>query len=161
MKPTPTVERLADKRAALEWQVAAVFALIVTGVAAYFVFGMPGMDQDISSNGDSVAERHGAATAMRSSDFARRMESSPAAVVISADGPGGGRLARTDLVIPNDRIVRDERLPADRSTPILLYCKTGRMSRKAAAALVRAGYTDVNYLKGGLDAWRAAGRPIF
>jgi len=68
--------------------------------------------------------------------------------------------AGTDATIRYGRVADDGRLPQDRSTPILLYCKTGRMSQEAATALMDAGFTDVVYLDGGMVAWDAAGRPL-
>jgi adenylyltransferase/sulfurtransferase len=47
-------------------------------------------------------------------------------------------------------------VPLDR--PILLQCKTGGRSAKAAAALVAAGHTDVTNLEGGIIAWVKAFR---
>ena len=48
-------------------------------------------------------------------------------------------------------------VPLDR--PILLQCKTGGRSARAAAALVAAGHTDVTNLEGGILAWVQALRP--
>jgi len=43
--------------------------------------------------------------------------------------------------------------------PIALYCKTGTTSAQAAARLVKAGFTQVFWLGGGLAAWRQADLP--
>jgi len=42
--------------------------------------------------------------------------------------------------------------------PILVQCKSGGRSAKAAAALVAQGYTDVTNLEGGINAWVTAFR---
>lgn len=44
----------------------------------------------------------------------------------------------------------------DKSRPIATYCSTGREASAAASLLKRAGFTDVAYLGGGLNAWRAS-----
>lgn len=49
------------------------------------------------------------------------------------------------------------RIPRDR--PVLLYCNTGSLSAQAALALRVAGWDNVRVLQGGLEAWKAAGRP--
>ena len=49
------------------------------------------------------------------------------------------------------------RLPADRGTPVAIYCKSGRMSAIAATELDRLGYRDVVELRGGMDAWTQQG----
>jgi alpha-tubulin suppressor-like RCC1 family protein/rhodanese-related sulfurtransferase len=41
----------------------------------------------------------------------------------------------------------------DKSTPILVYCKVGIRSARAAAILVRLGYKNVSNLLGGIDDW--------
>jgi rhodanese-related sulfurtransferase len=43
--------------------------------------------------------------------------------------------------------------------PVALYCKNGSTSAQAAARLVKAGFTRVYWLGGGLTAWRSADLP--
>lgn len=71
--------------------------------------------------------------------------------------PYEGEIAETDRFIPYDRIGdRLAELPV-RDARIVLYCRSGSMSTTAATTLVRAGYTNVWNLAGGMNAWRAAG----
>jgi phage shock protein E len=44
--------------------------------------------------------------------------------------------------------------------PVLVYCRSGRRSTAAAAALVKLGFTEVRNLAGGVLAWQQAGKPI-
>ena len=44
-------------------------------------------------------------------------------------------------------------LPTDKSTEIVVHCKTGGRSQKAALELKAAGYTHINNLTGGITAW--------
>lgn len=84
-----------------------------------------------------------------------------ARVVINVHTPDEGSIAGTDRTIPFDEIgVRAAELPADRATPLALYCMTGRMSTTAAGTLAGLGYTDVVELAGGMQAWAADGRPL-
>lgn len=46
-----------------------------------------------------------------------------------------------------------------KQTPLAIYCRTGKRSAEAAAALSKAGYTVYNLL-GGYEAWTAAGKPV-
>lgn len=50
----------------------------------------------------------------------------------------------------------------DRNAPVVIYGSGSRSmdSVKAAEKLQREGYTDVQVLKGGLEAWRKAGLPL-
>jgi len=52
---------------------------------------------------------------------------------------------------------RIEDLVPDRSTPITLYCAGGTRSLLAGKALRELGYTDVESLSGGFNAWKQAG----
>jgi rhodanese-related sulfurtransferase len=47
----------------------------------------------------------------------------------------------------------------DKSTPVVLYCKTGHTSQTAGTQLEADGYCQVRYLEGGIDGWIAAGYP--
>ncbi|MEK7065546.1 MAG: rhodanese-like domain-containing protein, partial [Patescibacteria group bacterium] len=51
-------------------------------------------------------------------------------------------------------------LPKDKNAPIILYCKTGRMSAEALETMKKLGYTNVKHLAGGMEAWQKAGRAI-
>lgn len=90
--------------------------------------------------------------------FATRMD--PGAFVVNVHVPYEGEIAGTDAFIPYDQIVGDPQLPSDRDTELLLYCRTGRMSTEAAAALADAGYTSVVELEGGMVAWDRVGRAL-
>jgi rhodanese-related sulfurtransferase len=48
----------------------------------------------------------------------------------------------------------------DSGKPVLVYCRSGRRSAEAAAALVKLGFADVRSLDGGILAWEKAGQPI-
>ncbi len=75
--------------------------------------------------------------------------------------PYAGELPGTDAFIPYDA-VRDNlsRLPSDRSLPIIVYCRSGRMSALAAETLTSLGYRRVYNLRGGMEAWVQAGYPL-
>lgn len=47
----------------------------------------------------------------------------------------------------------------DRTRPVMLYCRSGRRSAAAAAALEKEGF-KVSNLKGGYLAWTEAGKPV-
>lgn len=87
----------------------------------------------------------------------------PDRLTVDVHVPFEGTLPHTDLAVPYtevaDAVARGV-LPADRATPIAVYCRSGPMSAEAAATLSRLGYRDVLDLAGGMRAWTASGRPI-
>lgn len=78
----------------------------------------------------------------------------PSAIVLidvrSADEYASGHL-RGAVNIPHDRITEEiGSVAADKSTPVILYCRSGRRAETALNALKAAGYENVsNY--GGLE----------
>lgn len=44
--------------------------------------------------------------------------------------------------------------------PVLVYCRSGNRSSKAAAQLAAAGEREVRNLAGGIGAWRSAGNKV-
>ena len=75
--------------------------------------------------------------------------------------PFQGDLPDTDLSIPFDQIAEQlDRLPADRDAPVVLYCRSGGMSRQSSTVLAELGYTRIYNLVGGFRAWGEAGLPL-
>jgi rhodanese-related sulfurtransferase len=80
--------------------------------------------------------------------------------VVNVHIPYEGEIERTDLEIPyNDIDALTAALP-DKDAPIILYCRSGRMSEEASLALVDLGYTQVWDVPGGMIAWQNSGREL-
>lgn len=77
---------------------------------------------------------------------------------INVHTPYEGEIEKTDTFIPFDQIVANSAsLPKDKNAPIILYCKSGRMSAEALQTIRKLGYTNVRHLAGGMDAWKKNG----
>lgn len=75
--------------------------------------------------------------------------------------PYEGEIEKTDAFIPYDQIENNvDQLPKDKSAKIVLYCRSGRMSKIAAEKLVAAGYTNVYNLTGGMIEWEGEEYPL-
>jgi rhodanese-related sulfurtransferase len=75
--------------------------------------------------------------------------------------PYEGEIESTDAQIPYDQTAQQlSQYPSDKAAKIVLYCRSGRMSSIAAKELVKAGYTNVWNLDGGMSAWEVQGLPL-
>lgn len=78
--------------------------------------------------------------------------------LINVHTPYEGEIERTDAIIAFDKIVeQSSALPKDKNAPIILYCKSGKMSEEAIGTVRKLGYTNVRHLEGGFEAWQKSG----
>ncbi len=102
----------------------------------------------------------------------RRLEQDPDALIVDvrdADGIASTGLAargqnislgslpiKADSELPED--FRDPGLQ-DRSRQIIVTCQLGMNAARGASLLQDMGFTNVTYMEGGMEAWKAAGLP--
>ncbi|TKJ17923.1 sulfurtransferase [Candidatus Woesearchaeota archaeon B3_Woes] len=82
--------------------------------------------------------------------------------VINTHTPYIGEIDGTDLIAEDwdNMISYIDQLPKDKETPILVYCRSGRMAETSAEQLADLGYNNVYSLDGGMNAWQASGRNL-
>ena len=81
--------------------------------------------------------------------------------LVNVHVPYEGEIANTDAFIDYDTIADDrDKLPKDKNSSIVLYCRSGGMSDIASKALVHLGYSQVSHLVGGMNGWKDAGFPL-
>jgi rhodanese-related sulfurtransferase len=61
--------------------------------------------------------------------------------------------------IPLDTLMTNLEM-IEKNEPVYLICQSGKRSMKAAQMLNEAGYQQTISIKGGTDAWKAAGLPM-
>lgn len=84
------------------------------------------------------------------------------AFVVNVHTPYEGEIEGTDVIIEDweDIAGNIDKLPQDKSAPLLVYCRSGRMSESAVNQLVDLGYSNIYHLKGGMRSWDASGFSI-
>lgn len=82
--------------------------------------------------------------------------------VLQAHTPYYGEIEGTDIVLEDWENVglHLNELPSDKSMPIAVYCRSGRMSGIVAQELAELGYENVYDLQGGMNAWQDTGREL-
>lgn len=77
------------------------------------------------------------------------------AFVLDVHVPKQTHIPRTDAFIPYDQINKNlNKLPVDKTTPLLVYCRSGSMSKQASKELILLGYKKVYHLSGGVKAYK-------
>lgn len=101
-----------------------------------------------------VVQKPAAATLVAPDEF-DRLAGELDAFVLDVHIPQQSHIPGTDAFIPYNELSehRDE-LPEDPNTPILVYCRSGSMSREASEELVGMGYSRVYDLAGGTNAYK-------
>ncbi len=79
--------------------------------------------------------------------------------VLNVHTPYQGKIEQTDSVIQDWQNIAkyEQQLPKNKDTPILVYCRSGRMSASAAQQLQELGYKTIYDLKGGMQQWKKEG----
>jgi rhodanese-related sulfurtransferase len=134
---------------------AAVVALVASVMAAAWLSGCgsSGTKTTTTTAGTAIHEIDPSQLAemLKTKDF----------VFINVHIPYQGEIAPTDLFLPYDQAAQlMDKLPQDKNAKIVVYCRSGRMSRIAVEEWAKAGYTNLYDLVGGFQAWEAAGYPL-
>lgn len=116
-----------------------------------------------SSEGAMAATTQDSFARLNSQDVHAKMEGGWAPVWVDVRKPHEWALVKLPEAhhfIPHEQVIA-EGLPADvaKDAPILLQCRSGGRSARAAEALAAMGYTDLTNLEGGINEWVQAFRP--
>jgi rhodanese-related sulfurtransferase len=72
----------------------------------------------------------------------------------------GGRVPNALHIPLSELASRGSELGKYTGRPVIAYCDRGNLSRSAASALLKLGFSDVHTLRGGVRAWSEAGLPL-
>jgi rhodanese-related sulfurtransferase len=93
-------------------------------------------------------------------EFATALDQLDAYTVVNVHIPYEGEVPNTDLQIAYNNVEALTAALSERNAPIILYCRSGRMSAEASQSLRSLGYTNVIDVLGGMNAWTASGRAL-
>ena len=80
--------------------------------------------------------------------------------LINVHIPLTGGIPNTDANIAYNRIDLVVARYPDKEQPLVIYCRSGSMSKAASRQLVSLGYKNVIEVLGGYNAWMNAGNPL-
>ncbi len=102
----------------------------------------------------------------------QRLDQDPGALVVDVrdaeDVPSTGLAARgLNVSLGMLPVKADQELPEewresrlqDRSRQIIVTCQTGENAARGGKLLKEMGFTNISYMEGGMEAWKAAGLP--
>lgn len=142
--------------------VAGLGAVILVAAFALGFFGRPAANAQTGANPDGVTvQANGGTWTNITPDRLATMLESKDFTLLNVKTPYVGEIARTDLYIPYDQVsARASELPSDKSAKLVVYCRSGHESAIAAQTLIDLGYTNIDNLDGGMEAWTASGRQL-
>jgi len=81
--------------------------------------------------------------------------------LVNVHVPYAGEIEQTDALISyKDTTEKMGDYPSDRRAKIVVYCMTNGMSSIVVRQLVKAGFSNIYMLDGGMTAWKKAGFPL-
>ena len=125
--------------------------VIAVGLGLVWFISKPSVQ---SNSTNAVSTKNSAVKLVSPSEFAERARDKNA-FIVDVHTPEQTHIPGTDAVIAYDQIEQNlDKLPTDKSTPILVYCRSGSMSATAAKEIAALGFTNVYDLAGGANAFK-------
>jgi phage shock protein E len=137
----------------------AAVAILAVGLAA--ILGGPGARTGSAGSDGTIVQADGGTWTNITPDKLAAMLDAKDFTLLNVKTPYIGEIAGTDLYIPYDQVTtRAAELPVDKAAKLVVYCRSGHESAIAAQTLVDLGYTNIDNLDGGMNAWTESGRSL-
>jgi rhodanese-related sulfurtransferase len=156
---------------------------MLPGALAYTYFGFAGREAATGSEGmirngllalgllalvaflPRLIARLRAAPMISTGELQGRLDSGENLLVLDVRGPDeyNGELGHVPVAynVPVEELRRRlGELDGHRELPVAIVCRTDKRSAKAAEVLRRAGFSDVQVVRGGMEQWNRDGRQV-
>ncbi|NOY35441.1 MAG: rhodanese-like domain-containing protein [bacterium] len=135
------------------WTRAIIFLIIGAGLIFFGLhFSMPDNHEKPAMTQEKEAFKNITAEQLRT------MLDNKDFLLVNVHSPYMGEIEKTDyFIFANDIKNNLDKFPDGKDTKIVLYCRSGGMSRMAAQDLADMGYANVFNLLGGMNGWEQAG----
>lgn len=136
--------------------------LVIVGLLLVFVvylFTKSGNGNKVANERGMVAESEGVQL-VDSATFSKLAKEKDS-FLLDVHVPEQTHIPSTDAFIAYNELAKNQdKLPQDKSTPILVYCRSGSMSKAASEEIFKLGYANVYDLKGGLNAYKESNAEV-
>lgn len=130
-----------------------IVVIILAGLLIFFLFnnGNDEVEEAAKDNTQEISYNN-----ISPSEFEMIVADQDDVFLLDVHIPEQDHIAGTDLFIPYNELEKKiDELPSDKNQKIVVYCRSGSMSKIASEKLIELGYTDVSNLDGGIQAWNS------
>lgn len=117
----------------------------------------------VLSTGCSQEQSKNSKTKLAPTEFSEKIKTVPTALLIDVRTPGEFSDGHLQNAINIDWIgdnFDSQIATLDKSTPILVYCLSGKRSAAAASKMRGDGFKEVYEMQGGITNWKNSGLPV-
>lgn len=131
---------------------ASLLVLVLLVGIAYFTFS------NTTENNQSTIKNKASYENIEAKELKSYIDSGKDIYLVDVHIPEQAHIKGTDDFIPYNVIEKyQDKLPEDKNTKIVVYCRSGNMSETASETLINLGYKNVKNLLGGTNAWKENG----
>ncbi len=126
---------------------------VVVLIGIFFVYQFSKSNSGVKMSNQTLTEDQ-TVELVNATDFSELVKKGDG-FIVDVHTPEQTHIPGTDAFIPFDKITENkDQLPEDKSTPILVYCRSGSMSKQASEEIAELGYTSVYDLDGGINVYK-------
>lgn len=131
-----------------------IFLIIILLIASLAIFTIKNKNNKENKEEDKKGSTTSSVIPLNAQEFEDLAKDNDL-FILDVHTPEQTHIPGTDAFVPYDQIKENlDKLPQDKNTPILVYCRSGSMSDQASKELVQLGYTKIYDLTGGTDNYK-------